>query len=64
MFEDKMTAYLDAVETALRDPDAWNGFRGFVEHVCATQCEDRGFTNVLTMTCPNACAFESTRSAA
>lgn len=64
VFDDKMAAYRDAVETALRDPDPWHGFCSFVEQVCAMQCQDRGFNNVLTMTFPSACAFEAKRSAA
>lgn len=64
VFDEKMAAYLDAVETALRDPDPWHGFCGFVEQVCAMQCQDRGFNHVLTMTFPSACAFEAKRSAA
>jgi AcrR family transcriptional regulator len=60
-FEDKMTAYADAVGQALADPDPWNGFRSYVERVCAMQAEDRGFTDVLTLTFPTAKQFEAAR---
>ena len=60
-FEAKMAAYAEAVEQALAEPDAWVGFAGYVERVCAMQAEDRGFTNVLTMTFPSCKAFEAAR---
>ena len=60
-FENKMAAYADAVGQALADPDPWNGFREYVERVCAMQAEDRGFTDVLTLTFPTAKQFEAAR---
>jgi Bacterial regulatory proteins, tetR family. len=57
----KMKAYADAIDEALRDPDPWSGFRGYIERVCAMQAEDRGFTHVLTLTFPTARAFEADR---
>jgi AcrR family transcriptional regulator len=60
-FEAKMAAYADAVAGALAEPDPWRGFCGYVERACAMQAEDRGFTNVLTMTFPTARRFEAAR---
>lgn len=61
VFESKMQAYADAIETALSHADAWDGFCWFVERVCEMQADDHGFTDVLTMTFPMAPAFESIR---
>jgi AcrR family transcriptional regulator len=60
-FAGKMTAYADAVETALRDPDPWQGFCGYLTQICGMQAADRGFTHVLTRTFPTAKAFEAER---
>lgn len=59
-----MTAYADAADTALADPDPWHGFCVYVETVCAMQAADRGFGAVLTMTFPTAPEFEAERSRA
>lgn len=64
VFREQMTAYADAVETALADPDPWRGFCRYIERVCAMQAADRGFTDVLTMTFPMASALEGERSRA
>jgi AcrR family transcriptional regulator len=64
VFGAQMTAYADAVEMALADPDPWQGFCRYVERVCAMQAADRGFTDVLTMTFPMASALEGERSRA
>lgn len=63
-FAAKMAAYADAIDEALADPDPWSGFCRYVERVCAMQAEDRGFTDVLTMTFPAAKAFEAHRNRA
>jgi AcrR family transcriptional regulator len=63
-FAEKMTAYADAIDTALADPDPWRGFCAYVERVCAMQADDRGFTRVLTTTFPQAKAFEAERDRA
>jgi len=47
---DKMTAYAEAAEQALAEPDPWEGFRGYVRRVCAMQSGDRGFADLLTVT--------------
>ncbi|WP_181783152.1 TetR/AcrR family transcriptional regulator [Pseudonocardia pini] len=64
VFADRMTAYAQAVELALADPDPWAGFAGYVETVCGMQAADRGFGEVLTLTFPTARALEERRDAA
>lgn len=61
VFADRMTAYAEATETALSDPDPWRGFCGYVERVCRMQADDRAFADVLTMTFPMAPALEDQR---
>jgi AcrR family transcriptional regulator len=48
-FADKLAEYADAAERASRSPDPWTGFRGFIEHMCALQAADRGFTDLITL---------------
>jgi AcrR family transcriptional regulator len=63
-FAARMTAYADAIDDALADPDPWQGFCRYVETVCEMQADDRGFTHVLTMTFPTAEEFEAERGRA
>jgi AcrR family transcriptional regulator len=63
-FAAKMTAYADAIDDALQDPDPWHGFCRYVERVCSMQAADRGFTDVLTRTFPTGKAFEAERNRA
>jgi hypothetical protein len=60
-FEQKMGEYVDAVDEALRAPDAWSGFRSALERVCAMQAGDRGLQSLLTMSFPTAKVFEQQR---
>ncbi|MTD59589.1 TetR/AcrR family transcriptional regulator [Amycolatopsis pithecellobii] len=48
VFTTQVSAYADAAEKALENPDPWAGFQEFVETVFAMQCEDHGFAAVLT----------------
>jgi len=64
VFAEKMSAYANAIEQALADPDPWRGFCTYIERVCAMQAEDHGFTEVLTLTFPTAKTFEAKRSEA
>ena len=64
VFADTMDAYVDAVTTALADPDPWHGFTAYVQAVCAMQAADRGFAEVLTMTFPAATHLEERRALA
>jgi AcrR family transcriptional regulator len=61
-FAGKMSAYSEAIDEALADPDPWNGFCTYMERVCRMQADDRGFADVLTMTFPTAKAFEEERN--
>ncbi len=64
VFADKMRAYVDAVDTALAEVDAWQGFCGYIERMCEMQAEDRGFADVLILTFPTAKALEADRNRA
>lgn len=57
-FEQKAIDYLRAADEALDADDAWEGFRTYIERICAIQAEDRGCTDVLTMTFPTAKRLE------
>ena len=63
-FEAKMADYAEAARQALANPDPWAAFCGYVEHICAMQAADRGFTTVLTLTFPTAKRFEADRNRA
>ncbi len=61
VFATKITAYADAIDAALADPDPWQGFQGLVRRVAAMQAEDRGFTRVMTRNFPSSRLFEAER---
>ncbi len=61
VFAEKMDAYAAAIENALADPDPWHGFCACIERICGMQANDRGFTEVLTLTFPTAEALEAKR---
>jgi AcrR family transcriptional regulator len=52
VFEAQLHAYATLAEEALEASDAWTGFCGFVERLCAMQAADRGFADVATMRLP------------
>jgi AcrR family transcriptional regulator len=52
VFDDRMDAYIDAVDAALADPDPWHGFTDYLHEVVGMQAADRGFADVLTLTFP------------
>jgi AcrR family transcriptional regulator len=60
-FERRVAEYARAAEEALEAPEAWPGFCGYVERVCAMQAEDRGLKDVLTRTFPDAKTLEAHR---
>lgn len=64
VFLDRMDAYAEAVNVALKDPNPWHGFTGYIETACAMQAADYGFADVLTMTLPSAKALEQRRNEA
>ncbi|MEV7427527.1 helix-turn-helix domain-containing protein [Streptomyces sp. NPDC091212] len=51
-YEAKLAEIADITEEASRAPDAWTGFRDCIEHFCATQAENQGFTSAVIMTLP------------
>lgn len=61
-FAPKLAEYADAVEDALRAPDAWVGFCAYVERICGMQAADLGVQDVLTTTFPTARAVEAQRA--
>jgi AcrR family transcriptional regulator len=63
-FAPKLAEYAAAVEDALAAPDAWMGFCGFFEYVCAMQAADQGVQDVLTTTFPTAREVEAQRARA
>jgi AcrR family transcriptional regulator len=63
-FEEKMWRFADGARKALKDPDPWNGFCRYVRSLCAMQLDDRGFSDVLTMTFPSVARFEMARTQA
>jgi AcrR family transcriptional regulator len=60
-FEHRLAEYARLADEALEAPDAWSGFAGYVERICAMQSADRGLKDVLTRTFPNAGALEAHR---
>ena len=61
-FAEKMNSYVEAIDTAVDDPDPWHGFCAYIERVCQMPADDRGFADVLTLTFPTAKAFEADRT--
>ncbi len=61
-FAPKLTEYADAVDEALRNPDAWAGFCAYVERICGMQAADLGVQDVLTTTFPTARGVEAQRA--
>ena len=59
-----MEAYADAAQRALADPDPWQGFCQYIEHICAMQAGDHGFPDVLMMAFPTAPRVEAARERA
>jgi AcrR family transcriptional regulator len=47
---DQVAAYAVAAEQALTEPDPWLGFAGFVQRICELQADDRGLSDLLSMT--------------
>ncbi|WP_165969502.1 TetR/AcrR family transcriptional regulator [Nonomuraea terrae] len=53
VFLERAQRYLDTAREALRHEDAWEGFRTYLERLCAMQAEDRVVTDVLTLNLPD-----------
>jgi len=61
VFADRLDAYAAAADSALAEPDPWQGLVGFIEAVCAMQAADYGFACLVTMTFPAARGQEERR---
>ncbi|MEN5073848.1 helix-turn-helix domain-containing protein [Isoptericola cucumis] len=51
-FAEEFATCAAAVDQAAADPDPWRGFRVAVEHVCALQAVDRGFSAAFLAALP------------
>nr|WP_086022495.1 TetR/AcrR family transcriptional regulator [Streptomyces xiaopingdaonensis] len=63
-FGARMRACNAIVEEGLEDPDPWHGFRLVVENLCEVHARDRGFTEALMRTFPDAADFAADRAQA
>ena len=61
---DKVAEYVDAARQALTVPDPWAGFAGWVERICELQADDRGLSDLLSMTLPTDDRIEQLRKIA
>lgn len=64
VFADGMAEHLAAVEAALANEDAWEGFASYVRAVAAMQARDRGIADLVTMDVSSAPEVERLRSQA
>jgi AcrR family transcriptional regulator len=64
VFAERMVEHLDAVETALADPDPWNGFASYIGAATAMQARDLGIADLVTMNVSAAPEIERLRSQA
>lgn len=53
-FEAKLTEYAVAAEEAFALRDPWESFVELVGRICSMQADDRGFTDLITMSLPSA----------
>jgi AcrR family transcriptional regulator len=63
-FEEHLAEYAAAAAEALRAPDAWSGFCGYLERVAAMQATNCGARDVLTMTFPSVKSLRQQRDRA
>ncbi|MFF5076336.1 TetR/AcrR family transcriptional regulator [Actinoplanes sp. NPDC000266] len=63
-FAGPMHEYALTAAAAAADPDAWHGFRSFLEYLVRVQSGSRGFNQVLTTMFPGAERLEAQRQAA
>ena len=61
---EKISQYADAARLALAEPDPWDGFAGLVRRICELQANDRGLSDLLSMTLPASEDVEILRSQA
>ncbi|ORV18138.1 TetR/AcrR family transcriptional regulator [Mycobacterium celatum] len=57
-FERNMSRYTEAVDRALANPRAWDGFRALVFELCELQAGDAGLRDLLTTAFPATSAVE------
>jgi AcrR family transcriptional regulator len=57
-FERNISSYIDAVDTALANPRAWDGFRGLVYALCELQARDAGLRDLVTTAFPASSEIE------
>jgi len=61
---EKLTQYEMAASQALAEPDPWDGFAGLVRLICELQANDRGLSDLLSMTLPASEDVEQLRATA
>lgn len=64
VFAERMVEHVKAVEAALADSDAWNGFASYVRAITAMQARDRGIADLVTMDVSAAPEIEQLRTRA
>jgi AcrR family transcriptional regulator len=64
VFAEQMAVHAEAVETALANPDPWDGFASYVRVVAAMQARDRGIADLVTMNLSAAPEIEQLRTRA
>lgn len=57
-FERNMSRYIQAVDRALADPSAWDGFRVLIVELCELQATDAGLRDLLTTAFPASSTVE------
>jgi AcrR family transcriptional regulator len=61
---EKITQFEKAASQALAEPDPWDGFAGLVRRICELQADDRGLSDLLSMTLPASEEVEQLRAKA
>lgn len=61
---EKITQFEKAAGQALAEPDPWDGFAGLVRRICELQANDRGLSDLLSMTLPASEEVEQLRAKA
>ncbi|MDJ0345815.1 helix-turn-helix domain-containing protein [Streptomyces sp. H10-C2] len=61
IFAEKLAEWLAAAERGAAAEDAWEGFAGYLEDMCALQAGDRGFNDLASMRLPSSPEVERMR---
>ncbi|WAP59849.1 TetR/AcrR family transcriptional regulator [Streptomyces sp. S465] len=61
VFSDELSVCRASMEEALADDDPWRGFCRTIESVCASQAQDRGFSDAFLSSFPDMAGFERER---